>query len=308
MDISVIIVNLNTRQLLLDCLRSVHETVTDLEFEVFVVDNGSTDGSLEAVGENFPRVKVIANGRNLGFAAANNKALAVMEGDYALLLNTDAELTPDAVHALWRFMESEPKAGMACGQLLNSDGSLQNSTANLPTLASLLINESLDRLIRPGRYPSKRPPSEPVEVESAIGACLMVRRAAMDQVGLLDEDYFFFFEETDWAERFRRAGWRVFFVPTAKIYHHQGQTVGHGSRSRLLYYSSRYTYFRKQRPGRHRLYAAAAAGRLAVNTLLTLASNIGTLGLVESQRRRLKVYLSLVRWHLSGCPDPRPGN
>ncbi|MBA3013542.1 MAG: glycosyltransferase family 2 protein, partial [Desulfobulbaceae bacterium] len=222
MDVSIVIVNWNTRQLLLDCLSSVYATIHELAFEVFVVDNASTDDSVKAVREFYPGVTVIQNTENLGFAKANNLALRIIRGNYALLLNTDAVLTAGAVERLFRFMEQNRAVGLACGQLLNADGSKQNSIANFPNLASFFCNETLLRLLLPKQFPSKRQEySEPVEVESCIGACLMVRKQAMDQVGLLDERFFFFLEETDWAFAMKRAGWLAYFVPMAKIFHLQ---------------------------------------------------------------------------------------
>ncbi len=304
MDLSIIIVNLNTKRLLLDCLKTVYDTVRGLSFEVWLVDNGSTDGSVEAVKAAYPQVKIIANETNLGFAAANNLALRRMAGDYALLLNTDAGLTEGAVETLFRFMEDNPRAAMACGQLLNADGSRQNSTANFPSLMALLTNESLVRLIAPKRFPSKRRSEQgPVAVESCIGACLIVRKAAMDEVGLFDEDYFFFFEETDWAYRFSRAGWGIYFVPAARIFHYQGQTVGHGAASRIMYYRSRYIFLKKWRPAAYPIFRIVIFGRLVVNASLTLLGNLGTIGLNPGLRRRLAVYGRLIGWHLRGCPE-----
>ena len=150
-DISIIIVNWNTESLLIDCLSSVYGTVQNLNIEVWVVDNGSSDGSVAAVQKGFPDVRIIQNKRNIGFAAANNKAFAEMKGRYALLLNTDTRLTPGAAEKLYHFMEETPMAAMACGQLLNRDGTRQNSFAVFPSLLSLLTNAmTVDALPRGG--------------------------------------------------------------------------------------------------------------------------------------------------------------
>ena len=230
MDISFVIVNWNTRDLLLQCLKSIYETASEMTFEVWLVDNASADGSVSAVRKTYPKTHIIENKENLGFAAANNRALGKMRGRYAVLINTDARLKPDAVKRLFVFMEKTPDASMACGQLLNEDGSKQNSIAPFPTLLSLISNETLLRLLFPQKFPSKRKHyASPIEVDSCIGACIMVRKSAMDRVGLLDERYFFFLEETDWAYRMKRAGWRIYFVPGAEIFHAQGKTVGSGA-------------------------------------------------------------------------------
>ena len=307
MDLSVIIVNWNTRELLLSCLASVYRTAGDLQCEVWLVDNASTDGSVAAAAERFPDIQVIVNTTNLGFAAANNRALPKARGRHVMLLNTDAVLTPGAAKTLVDFLDRTPSAAMACGQLLHTDGRLQNSTAAFPSLLTLAANESLLAHLFPRRYPSKRRAgSNPVAVDSCIGACLAVRKEAVDRVGLLDERYFFFMEETDWALQMRRAGWQVFFVPAARIVHAQGQSVGASAVSRKLFYRSRYLYFRKWHPRTYPIYYAASAARLAANSLLTLAGVILTAGLQRGLRKKMNIYGRLIRWHFAGCPQPIP--
>jgi len=305
-DVSIVIVNWNTRRLLLDCLASVYETIKDLRFEVFVVDNGSSDGSVAAVRRAYPDVKLIENAENRGFAAANNQALRRMAGRYALLLNSDAVLTDGAVTRLVQFMDAHPSAGIACGQLLNEDGSKQNSIANFPSLLSLVANEGLLRLLWPLRFPSKvRDYQEPIVVESCIGACMIVRAAALRTVGLLDERYFFFFEETDWARMMREGGYTSHFVPDARIYHLQGKSAGAAVGARLLFHHSRLLYFKKWYPRRWPLFITVAGCRVLVNTLLNFVALLCTLGLVRSVRSRFLVNLRLLGWYLRGCPDPR---
>ena len=304
LDLSVVIVNWNTRDLLLKCLASLYETIHNICFEVWLVDNASTDGSVAAAQEQFPKVQVIQNSRNLGFAAANNRALRQIQGRYALLLNTDAVLSEGAVQELFNFMENNSEAAAVCGQLLNLDGAKQNSIANFPSLALLLTNETLLRIIFPNTYPSKlRQYEAPIEIESCIGACMMVRKTAMDSVGLLDERFFFFFEETDWAYRMTRAGWKIFFVPSARIFHVQGQSVGREARGRLLFYRSRYLYLRKWFPKSYPLMVAAVIVRLLLNTLLTGIAVLFTACCNSKLRHRLTVYLKICMWHLRGCPE-----
>ena len=306
MDVSIIIVNWNTKKLLLDCIRSIHETVKNISFEIWLVDNASTDGSVEAVKQNYPDVKIIQNKKNLGFAAANNIVLERMCGQYALLLNTDTILTNGAVEDLCDFMEKNQDAGMACGQLLNQDGSKQNSIANFPGILSLLCNESLLQILFPKKFPGKRREyKKPVEVDSCIGACLMVRKKAMDEVGLLDKRYFFFFEETDWAYRMKQAGWKIYFVPSARIFHIQGQTVGHNVASRIMFYRSRYIYFKKCHSHSYLLIRLIIFVRLLINAILSLAGVVATIGMHTGIKKKLSVYSRLILWHLTGCPADR---
>lgn len=304
MDLSVIIVNWNTEELLRNCLRSVYGTIEGLAFEIIVVDNASGDGSVAMLKVEFPQVRRIENYDNRGFAAANNQAFRAMTGRYALLLNSDTVLTEGAVRELFAFMEEHPEAVMACGQLLNADGSKQNSIARFPTIPSLLLNMPLLETLFPDRYPSKRRDySHPIEVDSCIGACLIVRKSAIDGVGGFDERYFFFFEETDWARTMRQAGGKIYHVPTARIYHLQGKSVGTSVRSRMHFYRSRYLYFMKwESPARSLLAAVLVVMRLVVNWVLTGAGVVLTLGLNPGLREKLKLYSQLIVWHLKGCP------
>jgi len=302
MDVSFIIVNWNTRDLLRACLKSVYSTVKGLKFEVFVVDNASDDGSAEMVRREFAAACLLVNVENRGFAAANNQALNLMTGRYAFLLNSDARLTEGAVAELFRFMEGHPEAAMVCGQLLNEDGSKQRSFASFPTLLTLLTNESLLEFLCPRRFPSKRRRYEgPIEVDSCIGAAVMVRKKAIDEVGRLDERYFFFFEETDWAYAMRRAGWKIYHVPTAFIYHFQGRSIGDTFGPRLEFYRSRYKYFEKWYPRPYyRAVRILIWVRLLIDCVGTGIFCLLTLGLKGEIRKKWSRYLRLLAWHLRG--------
>lgn len=299
-DISVIIVNWNTKELIQNCLDSVYRTIENLTFEVIVVDNASSDGSLSLLDKKYPQVITIRNQANRGFGAANNQAFAIMKGKYALLLNTDAVLTPNAVNKLWSFAEARPRAAIICGQLLNTDSSKQNSVAAFPTLLTLATNTSLLEYLFPKHYPSKRyKHKEPIEVDSAIGACMLIRKKALDEVVFFDERYFFFFEETDLAYAIKRSGWFVYQVPDALIYHLQGQSIGHNSQSRIEFYRSRYQFLRKWHSP---IYYYSASGliilRLIIDWLLSFIVMTATLGLVKNFRQKLTVYSQLLLWHI----------
>ena len=299
MDISIIIVTWNTKDLLQKCLDSIYKTIHDITFEIIVIDNASEDDTVVMLRGKFPHITLIKNSRNLGFGAANNQGLQIMRGRYALLLNSDTVLTIHAVEELFTFMETHPEAAMACGQLLNADGSKQNSIASFPSLLTLMTNMPLLEYLFPKRYPSKRyNHKNPVEVDSGIGACLLVRKKAIDEVGMFDERYFFFFEETDWAYQMKKAGWKIFHIPTAFIYHFQGQSIGRNVRSRIEFYRSRYLFFRKWH---HRAYYLLISSviffRLLVNWLLTTAGNILTLGFHRGIRAKWIVYSRLIFWH-----------
>jgi len=302
MDLSVIIVNWNTRRLLLKCLQAVFSTIDCPSYEVLVVDNGSVDGSCEAVQEKFPQVTLIKNEENLGFAKANNIALKQSKGRYAMLLNSDAFLTPGAAGELVSFLDKTPNAALACGQLLQADGSLQNSFAVFPCVLSVVFNESFLRIILPKSYQRRQDVLQrPLKVDSCIGACMVVRKGALDHVGLLDESFFFFFEETDWALRMRNAGWEIYFIPSARIYHCQGASAGTGISSRIMYYESRYIYLRKWHGRLYYLMRLLIAFRLLIDACGSGLAVAFTLGLNPPIRDRFLRYVGLITWHLRGC-------
>jgi GT2 family glycosyltransferase len=302
MDISIIIVNWNTRELLRNCVSAVVEGVQGPSFEIIVVDNASTDGSVAMLRENFPEVVVIENTENRGFGSANNQAMRIMKGRYALLLNSDAVVCERAIERLFVFMESRLDAAMVCGQLLNADGSRQNSIANFPTMLTLLMNTSLLEYLFPKTFPSKRYRcGGDREVDSCIGACLMIRKQAIDAVGMFDERYFFFFEETDWALQMCRAGWKSYQLPEARIYHLQGQSIGRNIRSRVEFYRSRYQFFRKWKsPTVYLTFRMVVISRLVVNLVLTACGNLLTIGINRGLRDKLFVYSKLFVLHLQG--------
>lgn len=304
-DVSVVIVNWNTKELLSNCLASLRKHVAGTSLEIFVVDNGSADGSVEMVRTGFPEVELIENGRNLGFARANNLALRRASGRYLLLLNSDTVVRGGALEGLVSTMDNDQAIGIVGLQLLNEDGSLQNSVSSMPSLLTELGNKSLLRLLLPSRYPGKEHRfAAPVMVDSVIGACLMARREAVQAVGLLDEDFFFFLEETDWCLRMKKAGWKVMHDPRHSIYHLQGRSAGKVNvRARIEYWRSRYTFFRKHYDVATQL--ALGVGlmvKLTVNLFFSFLANVLTLFTRSRLRGKFSVYMGILAWHLQGCP------
>jgi len=305
-DLSIVIVNWNTKDLLPQCLKSFDQASDRLKMEVFVVDNCSVDRSVELVREKFPEVIVIQNPMNLGFAKANNQAMKRSKGKYILLLNPDTQVKEGAVENLTHFMDAHPEVGIAGAKLLNSDGSKQNSIANFPSLATELLNKSLLRWLFPKTFPGKeRNISEPIEVDSIIGACMMVRREAMEQVGLLDEDYFLFLEETDWCYRMKKAGWKVYHVPQAEVYHFQGKSAEKDKkRAKVEYYRSRYQFFKKNRGSwQWSVLLIGLLIKLGFEFLSMVIACILTGFAVKKWRNKLSNYAYLLWWHLKGCPE-----
>jgi GT2 family glycosyltransferase len=247
--LSIIVVNWNTRDLLVQCLQSLDDTV-GLDFDVWVVDNGSTDDSVTVVRERFPHVHVIANPENVGFVRANNQALAGCHGRYVVLLNSDAQALAGSLDNAIQFMDEHPRAGIAGVRLVNPDRSFQASYTPFPTLwRELLMLSGLGRrLIRPD-FPSRGPEIEKgaQAVEGYVeGACLVARREAVDQIGGLDERIFMYSEEVDWCYRFYRAGWEVWYLPHTPIVHYGGQsTQKRQGRMEAELYRSRVYFFCK---------------------------------------------------------------
>ena len=223
--VSVVVINWNTRDMTLDCLASVFEHTRDVSVEVIVVDNASTDGSAQAIAQRFPQVTLIANRENRGFAAANNQAMRQARGRYWLLLNSDTLVLDAVIAASARYLDEHADVGAMGCRVLNDDRTVQLTCSRYPTLANLLLLTSgLWKLNRPrwlGRYAYKHWQRDSErDVDTVSGCYLMARRQACEQVGLFDEAFFFFGEETDWCRRFREAGWRVAFSPVGEIVHY----------------------------------------------------------------------------------------
>lgn len=294
-DISVIVVNWNTRDLLAQCLRSVYATAGDLALEVLVVDNASSDGSVAMVRQDFSQVRLICNEENVGFARANNQALAACRGRYALLFNSDAIALPGSLAALVALTDAHPDAGIVGAKLVNADGSFQASYTDFPSLHSeLLILTGLGRLLFGSWYPSHSPAQSrsPRPVDYVEGACLLVRREAWEQVGGMDEDYFMYAEEVDWCYRMRQAGWQIYYAP-APITHLGGGSSRHRPTQREAdLYRSRVRLFRKHYGP---LRTALLKGLIYGLTAIKLAVH-GTLRRVSRGRRGRRV-LSLSELH-----------
>lgn len=262
MRLSVVFLSYNTRDLTRQALNSVLAAAEGLEAEIFVVDNASTDGSADMVAEEFPQVKLVCNEANVGFSAGNNVALRQVAGEYALLINTDTIVRRDALHTMVDFLDAHPEAG-ACGcKILDPDGSLQlDSRRGFPTpLAAFCKMSGLSRLFPKhplmARYHlTHLDPEQTAEIEVLSGSCMMVRKAAMDQVGLLDEDYFMYGEDIDWCYRFHRAGWKIYYVPTTAIIHFRGES-GRGTPLKILYRKSQAMsiFVNKQMARRYRFF------------------------------------------------------
>lgn len=294
-NLSIVIVNWNTRELLVRCLQSVYDTVSGLDFEVLVVDNASADGSSEAVQRQFPAVRLTQNTANAGFARACNQGIRESVAGYVLLLNPDTEVMSGAVQTLVQFMEEHRRAGAVGPMVLHPDRTLQASCYPMPTLwRELLRLMHLERFSVHAQYEQRKwDPNRVRAVEVIQGDCLLVRRESLSQVGLFDEDYFMYTEEVDLCYRLLRQGWSIFWVPKARIVHHGGQSTRQvAQRMFIELYRSKLTFFRKTR---------GKWGSVAYKMLLLVTALTRVVGGLTGSRRsaqvsqRSRLYWDLIR-------------
>jgi GT2 family glycosyltransferase len=271
MDLSVIIVSWNTKALLAVCLETTVRGLAGLDAEIIVVDNASEDGSPDMVAERFPGVRLLRNECNVGFAAANNQAMAIARGRHVLLLNSDTEVRGDVLRAMVRQADAHPAIGALGCRVLNPDGSLQPTCFRAPWPGRLLAAAvALHKIPLVGRLGDERMRhwrrDDERDVDVVTGCCLLARREAIEAVGPLDEQFFFYGEETDWCLRLRRAGWAVRFAPVGEIIHHGGASAARlDVRRDLLLAEAIVRLHRKHRGG---IAAAAAWALLALRHAL----------------------------------------
>jgi GT2 family glycosyltransferase len=234
-DLSIILVCWNNKDYLEPCLLSLYNSEMNSHFDVVVIDNCSTDGSQEMLREKFPLVKIIQNDRNVGLSKASNQGIEATHGRYILLLNNDTIVNGPSIETMVDFLSKTPDAGAVGGKLLNPDGSFQGGYANFSTLhEEILIATRLGELIWRG-YPSKGDLTQLKEGGWLSSACLMLRRTALEQVGLLDDEYFIYGDETDLQYRLKKAGWKVYFLPSVTTIHYGGRSMDRWRRREMVY-------------------------------------------------------------------------
>jgi hypothetical protein len=251
-DLSIVIVNWNVCDLLRRCLASLPAATGSLECEVFVVDNASTDDSAAMVRSEFPHVTLIVNAENQGFTRANNQAIDRSAGRYVVLLNPDTEAAPNALATMAAYMDAHTDVGVVGPRLLYGDGSIQSSRRRFPTLATLFVESTvLQRVFRRSAlikryYILDRPNDQVQDVDWLVGACLAVRRRAIEGAGLLDERFFMYSEEVDWCLRIKQLGWKIVYLPTASVTHHEARSSEQAPASQHIHFhTSRVTYAHK---------------------------------------------------------------
>lgn len=221
--VSVIIISFNTKDLTLEAVKSVYENSSGVNFEVIVVDNNSQDGSVEVLktfAKNHKNFLLIENKDNLGFAKANNQAAKKAKGEYLFLLNSDTKVLPGSLKSLLDFADGTSDAGVVGPQLLNGDGTTQPSCVNFPTIRNAIREYFLGKKGLFDKYVPKG--NDPVVVDALVGAAFLITPEALKKVGLLDERYFFYFEDIDYCRRVKRVGLKVYYLPKIKIIHYHG--------------------------------------------------------------------------------------
>ena len=268
-DLTILVVSYDTKGFLNNCLNSIYQYTSGIKFEVILVDNSSTDGSIEMIKEEFPQVKLIENRQNLGFARANNQAIKKSKGKYLLLFNPDTVFRANSPDKMIKFMDDHPEIGILGCKILNADGTIQPSNSSFPNLFTEFLRVfQLKRMIPSVKLRKKIgqkwgrllgltlreyfrvywDSERTREVDWVTGACLLVRRKAIQDVGLLDENFFMYYEDADWCYRIRKRGWKVFYCPFFEVVHYVDRSEGRFSpRTFIERYKSTYHYFRKHK-------------------------------------------------------------
>ena len=251
MDLSIIIVSWKTKDLVRNCLASVYKETRDLDFEVILIENNSQDGTCEMARKEFPQVKLIASSENLGFAKANNLGIRQAQGRYILLLNPDTIILNGSLQKCVAYLEAHQEYQVLGCKLLYSDLTFQESCRRLPTFwdqAGILLklHNFFPNLGAIGRYYMKDFQYDKItEVDQIMGAFMLVRGEVWENVGLLDERFFAWFEEVDWCRRAKEAGFRIVFYPDAEIIHLKGQSFNKYLKRQWLFDMSLLSYFKK---------------------------------------------------------------
>lgn len=253
-DVSICMVSNNTRDYLRGCLQSIAEHPSALSIEIIITDNGSTDGTQAMLADEFPHVRLIQNAQDEGFTRPTNQAMRQASGRHLLLLNPDTIVHPGAIERLVQFLEDHPKAGICGPKVLNRDGTLQKSCRRgiARPWAAFAYHTRLAALFPKSKFfngylLTHLDEDETNLVDGVSGACMLIRRAVVEQIGYLDERYFAYQEEADYCFQAQKAGWQIYYVPTARITHFGGKggSLHHPYRAIYQWHRSYYLYYRK---------------------------------------------------------------
>jgi len=302
MDVSIIIVAWNVRELLYNCIKSVYEQTEGIDFEVIYVDNASEDGSVEMVKKEFPEVRVIENKENKGFIVANNQGIEISQSKYVLLLNSDTIVLDNAISKTLKFADNHPEAAVVGCKVLNPDMTLQRNCFMYHSILNMFLSATYLYKLFPksiffGRqrmtwwdYNNIR------EVETVCGCFSLVRQEAIKQVGLMDECYFVYGDDPDWCYRFKKAGWKIMFTPEPEIIHYGGQTTKKKADEFLLQLYGSNLIFMKLHRGR--LSFSFARVLIAMFFILRVPYWLVRAAFRKSERR---VSMQMAKMYTIGC-------
>ncbi len=299
-NLSIIIVNWNAEKFLKNCLKSIYEKVSDANFEIFVVDNASRDNSAEVTRCKFPRVKLIKNKENVGFAKANNQAIRQAKGKYLLLLNPDTIVLNKSIEKMVDFAKRHDDIGILGPKIIRDDGSIQPSCWKFHSIFNVFWESAFANKLPGGYFYRSFHYDELKEVDVVSGACLLIRKQVIENVGPMDEDYFIYSEETDWCFEAKQDGWKVIFFPEAKIIHKGGQSSKSAFEKCLVESYRSKTRFFKKHFNRSKsiimeiLLFLGLIQRLLIWFLLWSAKKS------EKYKNKLYAYKSVLKWYLSG--------
>lgn len=298
-DLSIVLVCWNNKEYLDPCLQSLYEGGLHCNFDVVVVDNGSTDGSQEMLRKKYPEVLIIQNDHNVGLGKASNQGIEATQGRYILLLNNDTLVNGPSLDAMVEFLNTNPQTAAVGGQLLNSDGTVQSCYNNFPTLREeFLITTRLGELLRPG-YPAIVNDGEIRSVSWISSACLMLRRDALDEVGLLDEEYFIYGDEADLQYRMIQAGWQAYYLPQATTIHYGGRSMDRWRRRKMVY-RGKMMFFQKNYGPLRTVALRVMLGSLSLVKMLAWGAAYLSPSWRERARRELDSNVEVVNlcWNL----------
>lgn len=254
MDVSVVIVNWNTREILRDSLKSILDQTREVEFEVIVVDNASSDGSAQMVRSEFPTVRLIENDTNRGYGAAANQGMKLAAGRYVLVLNSDVIIWDGAIDKTVKYADKRQDAAIVTCQAWENREKVQITCFRFPSVLNMLLYMTgMDKVFKYNRFFGREwmlwwDRDSERQIDVATGMFLLVRREAIEEVGMMDEAFFMYYEETDWCRRFRDAGWKILFWPGAKVLHFHGGSQSSQQKAIEMFAQQRKSmllYFRK---------------------------------------------------------------
>lgn len=310
MDLSIIIVNWNSKEFLFKCIESIKAETVGVSYEIVVIDSGSFDGCAKMLQKYYPEVHFIQSSSNIGFSRANNEAYKVSHGDNLLFLNPDTLVTGSAILKLNQALSYLPLAGAVGARLLNRDGSLQTSCIrSYPTLLNQFVESNVLRRWFPrsilwGMAPLFEESEEPKEVDAVSGACLMIKRPVFERIGMFSTDYFMYSEDIDICLLIKSAGWKTYYVPSAVVVHYGGESSSKSdvsAYSSVMIVESRWRFFRKTRPFWYcRLYriSVLVSSIIRIGIVFSFWTVFAMSGKRCKCNKVMRKWTALLRWSL----------